>query len=92
MYTKKLINCNYIFKCFFSQVSKIWQDKKNEVNVEIKSTGIGLFVWLNVTQIDGNFNENGFIMLYKTKTVTYTSKNDITLKLFNVEIIHLKTN
>lgn len=57
----------------------------------MESTGIGLFVWLNVTQIDGHFNENGFIMLNKTKTVIYTSNKDIVLKLFNLEIVHLKT-
>jgi len=58
----------------------------------LESTGIGLFVWLNVTQIDGHFNENGFIMLNKTKTVIYTSNKDVTVKLFNFEISHLGTN
>lgn len=60
--------------------------------MELESTGIGLFVWLNVTQIDGHFNENGFIMLNKKKTVIYTSNEDIVLKLINLEIVHLKTN
>lgn len=61
--------------------------------MELESTGIGLFVWLNVTQIDGHFNENGFIMLRnKKKTVIYTSNEDIVLKLINLEIVHLKTN
>lgn len=58
----------------------------------MESTGIALFVWLNTTQINGSFNENGFIMLNKTKTVKYTSNKDISLKLFNFEIIHLRTN
>lgn len=58
----------------------------------MESTGIGLFVWLNTTHIDGSFNENGFIMLNKTKTVKYTSNTDISLKLFNLEIVHLRTN
>lgn len=70
----------------------MWQEKKNEINVELESTGIGLFIWLNVTQINGHFNENGFIMLNKTKTVIYTSDKDISLKLFNLNIVHLKTN
>lgn len=73
-------------------MSRIWQDKFNEINIELESTGIGLFVWLNVTQTDGYFNENGFIMLNKTKTVIYTSDKNISIKLFNLEIVHLRTN
>lgn len=72
-------------------MSRIWQEKKNQVNVKLESTGIGLFVWLNVTLIDGNFSENGFVMLNKTKTVKYTSNKDISLKQFNLEIEHLRT-
>lgn len=72
-------------------MTRIWQEKKNQINVKLESTGIGLFVWLNVTQLDGNFNENGFVMLNETKTVEYTSKNDISLKHFNLEIEHLRT-
>lgn len=75
-----------------SQVSRIWQNKTNEINVELESTGIGLFVWLNVTRIDGYFNDNGFIMLNQTKTVIYTSNKDISLKLFDLDISHLRTN
>lgn len=73
-------------------MSLIWQDKKNEVHIELKSTGIGLFVWLNVIQVDGYFNENGFIMLNKTKTLIFTSNKNISLDVFNLEITHLKTN
>lgn len=72
-------------------MSRVWQETKNQIHVELESTGIGLFVWLNVTQIDGNFNENGFVMLNKTKTVKYTSNKDISLKQFNLEIEHLRT-
>lgn len=49
-------------------------------------------MWLNVSQIDGNFNENGFIMLNKKKTVIYTSNKDISIKSFNLKITQLKTN
>ncbi|VVC27091.1 Hypothetical protein CINCED_3A023604 [Cinara cedri] len=93
---------NYLFPTSFNKivghrtpdisVSRIWQNKKNEINVELESTGIGLFVWLNVTQIDGYFNDNGFIMLNKTKTVIYISNKDISIKLFNLKISHLRTN
>jgi hypothetical protein len=72
-------------------VSRVWQENKNQINVKLESTGIGLFVWLNVTQTDGNFNENGFVMLNKTKTVKYTSNIDISLKQFNLEIEYLRT-
>lgn len=72
-------------------MSRIWQEKKNQINVKLESTGIGLFVWLNVTQTDGNFNENGFVMLNKTKTVKYMSNKDISLKQFNLEIEYLRT-
>lgn len=55
---------------------------------------MGLFVWLNVINTEGYFNDNGFIMLNPTKTIIYTSHTDISLKLFlsNLEISHLKTN
>jgi len=72
-------------------VSRVWQETKNQIHVKLESTGIGLFVWLNVTQIEGNFDENGFVMLNKTKTVKYTSNKDISLKQFNLEIKHLRT-
>lgn len=86
------VNKSLITHIYKLQVCRTWQPKKNEINIELESTGIGLFVWLNVTKTDGYFNENGFIMLNKTKTVTYTSENDIHLKSFDLEIIHLKTN
>ncbi|XP_026807411.1 beta-mannosidase isoform X2 [Rhopalosiphum maidis] len=92
---------NYLFPSTFNKiigyetpnisVSRVWQENKNQINVKLESTGIGLFVWLNVTQTDGNFNENGFIMLNKTKTVKYTSNKDISLKQFNLEIEYLRT-
>ncbi|XP_060872460.1 beta-mannosidase [Metopolophium dirhodum] len=92
---------NYLFPTTFNKiigyetpnisVSRVWQETKNQIHVKLESTGIGLFVWLNVTQIDGNFNENGFVMLNKTKTVKYTSNKDISLKQFNLEIEHLRT-
>lgn len=72
-------------------MSRIWQEKKNQIYVKLESTGIGLFVWLNVTQTDGNFNENGFVMLNKTKTVKYMSNKDISPKQFNLEIEYLRT-
>ncbi|XP_050430133.1 beta-mannosidase isoform X2 [Adelges cooleyi] len=93
---------NYLFPNSFNKIagyqdptiliSNIKQKNINEIDVELQSTGIGLFVWLNVTRTDGYFNENGFIMLNKTKTVTFTSSQNIESNFFTVEISHLKMN
>ncbi|XP_050523227.1 beta-mannosidase isoform X2 [Daktulosphaira vitifoliae] len=70
-------------------ISKIEQRNNYEVMVELQSTGLGLFVWLNVINTEGYFNENGFIMINMTKSLIFKSKNNISMNSFSVEINHL---
>lgn len=46
----------------------------------IKTDSIALFVWLDVSGIDGKFSENGFVQVEESKTVYFNSQTTVTLE------------
>ena len=43
------------------------------VNIDLHSTAIALFVWLDIPGFSGRFSDNGFLMIRPDVTVTFHS-------------------
>jgi len=62
-----------LFWLLCSQVTGIQLLNESTVNIELQSTSIALFVWLDAVGFSGRFSDNGFLMVKPNVSVIFHS-------------------
>jgi beta-mannosidase len=63
----------------------------NTFEITIETNRVALFVWLEVNDVPGEFSDNGFLLVTRTRKVEFNAKKEVTSEQLknNITIVSL---
>ena len=79
-------NFSFKFSIYHFQITQVLQTSHTDFEIKLSSNQIAPYVWLDAYKVKGRFSDNGFLMIKRQASISFSSWEPVDLTTFKASL------